>query len=138
MLCGSCRALAGISQLTVGIYFSRPSAKINVYSHASDLRFKLDFRGHRARLEDLLRVEVSYGLQLLPVAGSWVSAWRSDEWRTFVLDHVLAHEIGHHVFHYRRMLAGDEYKPRIRGSEQFAEDYALRHSVRRPSWLIGG
>lgn len=87
-------------------FYSQPSREIHLYSHVSDLQFKFAFHGQRPTLEDLLRVELSYGMALCQVSGSWVSQWQPEPWRTFVLDHVLAHEVGHHVYHFRRYLAG--------------------------------
>jgi hypothetical protein len=113
-------------------FFHQPRWEIDLYSQVCDLRFKLGFRGERAHLEDLLRVEVSYGMELFQVGASWFSQWDPERWRSFILNHVLAHEVGHHVYHFGRMKAGYVFKPRTRETEQFAEAYALRHSGRRP------
>jgi hypothetical protein len=113
-----------------GRYFFQ-TAEIHLYSMGEGLEYKLRFRGHRGALEAALQVEVSYGMSLYPEGASWFARWEFGDWRAFILNHVLAHEVGHHVRDFRRMKAGYVFMPRTRESEQSAEAYALRLASQR-------
>jgi len=77
---------------------------------------------------DDLKVELQYGMQIEQIGSRWICKWTREKLRTFILDHVLLHEIGHHVYHERRSKQGHPYVPFTQASEQFAENYALRHT----------
>jgi hypothetical protein len=57
-------------------------------------------------------VHRSFGMQVEQIGTRWYCRWEREDWRRFVLEHVLVHEIGHHV---------------CGPSEQLADDYALRY-----------
>jgi hypothetical protein len=65
-------------------------------------------RHHLAHLD----VRRSFGMQVEQIGTRWYCRWDREDWRRFVLEHVLPHEIGHHV-------GGP--------SEQRADDYAPRY-----------
>ena len=56
-----------------------------------------------------------------------VTRWQAEALRRFIVEHVLAHEIGHHVHYRSRFLAGYIARPGRTEAEQFAEAYAVRH-----------
>jgi hypothetical protein len=58
---------------------------------------------------------------------------KPEDLRRYVLEHVLLHEIGHHIQYMQRSRAGFMRRLSHRAGEQFAEDYALRHLRRQPS-----
>ena len=56
-----------------------------------------------------------------------VRFWSAEDLRCFIVEHVLLHELGQHVYFWRRQQQGLTYHPNMPGAEQFAEDYALRY-----------
>ncbi len=71
-------------------------------------------------------VELAYGMSLEQVGNRWVSRWEYEDLRRYLVEHVLPHEVGHHVCHTQRIREGLEPCPGAVACEQFAEDYALR------------
>jgi hypothetical protein len=96
-----------------GLYggYYQSKAKIELYGWPDSLTNKFPQgtkRHHLAHLD----VHRSFGMQVQQIGTRWYCRWEREDWRRFVLEHVLPHEIGHHV----------------RGpSEEFADDYALRY-----------
>jgi|SRR5437667_5488054 len=86
-------------------------AKIYLYGWPDPLTDKFPQgtkRHHLAHLD----VHRSFGMQVEQIGTRWYCRWDREDWRRFVLEHVLPHEIGHHV---------------CGPSEQLADDYALRY-----------
>jgi hypothetical protein len=93
-----------------GRYY-RSKAKICLYGWPDPPTYKYakgTKRHHLAHLD----VERSFGMQVEQIGTRWYCRWHREDWRRFVLEHVLPHEIGHHVCGL---------------SEILAEDYALRY-----------
>ena len=68
----------------------------------------------------------SLGMQVEKVGGRWYCRWSAEDLRLFMLEHVLIHEVGHHVQCTQRQRQGVDPWPSRRVSEQFAEAYACR------------
>ena len=100
---------------------------ICVYSYPGTLCYR---QPPHLDLKDVRRwlwVEVEYGMQVHRQGSRTVCSWDEQNLRHFILDHVLAHEIGHHVFRKQRIRVGLAQDVKRSVSEQFAEAYALRH-----------
>jgi len=112
-----------------GRYFRDDKPIIHLYSYPETLEFKLPpFVKHKHILHSLA-VELTYGMKIEQTGSRWLCKWTEEGLGRFILGHVLVHEIGHHVFHEQRMKLGLEYMPQTEESEQFAENYALRHTT---------
>jgi hypothetical protein len=91
--------------------YCRSGATIYLYGCPDSFAYKFSKgtkRHHLAHLE----VERSFGMQVEQIGRRWFCRWDREDWRRFVLEHVLPHEIGHHV---------------CGPSEKLAEEYALRY-----------
>src|SRR5207245_2271793 len=96
--------------------YYRSRARICLYGWPDSLINKFPQgtkRHHLAHLD----VQRSFGMQVEQIGTRWYCRWDREDWHRFALEHVLPHEIGHHV-DWRRGGAL---------SEQFADDYALRY-----------
>jgi hypothetical protein len=95
--------------LNGGDYQSR--ATIHLYGWPDSLtnKFPQGTKRHHLAGLDLQR---SFGMQVEQIGTRWYCRWDREDWRRFALEHVLPHEIGHHV---------------CGPSEQLADDYALRY-----------
>ncbi len=120
-----------------GTYYSwmPPIGKpvILLYSWRSSFKFKLRYRDDPGYIERNLSVELEYGMKIEHDGGKAICCWPDGALRQYIVNHVLVHEIGHHVQYEQRWRAGsDRWLPR-RLCEQFAEDYAIRsnrsHSI---------
>ena len=109
-----------------GRYCFGPAPVIRLYSFPTDLRYKLPARTRSSEIECGLAVEQVYGLQVERVGSRYYLHWETSDLRRFILEHVLPHEVGHHVYHTRRREAGYVFRPGTAESEQFAEAYARR------------
>ena len=102
-----------------------------IYLHArpASLSFK---RRHVTvgQIERRCPAEMSYGMRVEREAGHVVCRWEPDCLRRYVAEHVLLHEIGHHVQRRQRERLGLSPFPGDKACEQFAEDYALRTARR--------
>ncbi len=112
-------------------YFSGEKPTIHVYSYRETLNYKQPPHVKQGDIEQGLAIEMAYGMCLEMVGRRWICQWSRDNLRRFILDHVLIHEIGHHVFHQQRLKQKLTASPSARLREQFAEDYARRHSQLR-------
>jgi hypothetical protein len=84
-------------------------------------------------------VELAFGMRVEQIGRRWVCRWSADDLLRFILEHVLIHEVGHHVDWRERTRAGFTRVPSLAAREQFAEDYALRYLRRhRPDLRSGG
>jgi hypothetical protein len=114
--------------LAYGRYFYGQRPEIHLYSMGFDLTLKLDQRTRRSDIEN--SCACLYGLRVERIGSRWICRWDPEDWRRYTLEHVLPHELGHHVYDRRRLLQGYVHKSRTRDGEQFAEDYALRWAKR--------
>lgn len=111
-----------------GRYVFDKHPTIYLYSHPETLTFKLRQHTKRSEIEAGCAVELEYGMWVEASGSRWICCWKADDLRRFILDHVLQHEIGHHVHYYQRVRQGLRIPPSRQEIEQFAEAYARRHS----------
>ena len=111
-----------------GTYFYGNRPTIHLYSVPYSLQFKMPPSTKRKDIETYEWVELSYGMKFEQQGSRIFCQWSAADLRHFIVEHVLLHEVGHHVYHRRRQQLGYDYKPWTTESEQFAEAYALRHS----------
>lgn len=102
--------------------------EIHIFSQPATMRFKLRAHTRFCDIERALAVNMRYGMKIHQVGSRYVCEWTADTLRSFILDHVLLHEFGHHVFFSSRMKQGYPYTQHVAGTEQFAEDYAIRYN----------
>ncbi len=111
-----------------GRYFFTPVPTIHLYSYPATLMMKMPPHVKRKHIELYSRDALSYGMEIEQTGSRWIARWSAASLRRFNLDHVLAHEIGHHVYYSRRHAQGLACNPNTNESEQFAEAYAVRHA----------
>ncbi|MDQ2686240.1 MAG: SMP-30/gluconolactonase/LRE family protein [Armatimonadota bacterium] len=97
-----------------------------MYSYRETLCYRQPPHITRGDIEHFWVVELSYGMQITQEGSRWVCQWEAEALRRFTVEHVLLHEIGHHVCFRQRRQEGFQGPLRHIPSEQFAEDYALR------------
>ena len=68
-----------------------------------------------------------YGAQLAHRANGWVSSWNLAGLKNFYIEHLLYHEIGHHVDRYHRRWS----KANHREIEEVANQYAFSKTTKR-------
>jgi hypothetical protein len=102
--------------------------EINLFSYPDSLRFKLMAHTRLGEIHRCLAVERQYGMGIEAIGTRYVCVWSPEDLRRFMVEHVLLHEVGHHIYHRDRRLQEYRYNPRTTESEQFAEAYAVRHS----------
>lgn len=107
-----------------GRYWASPKPVIHLYSFPDNYELRLGTRMSEAIRS--LQVDQNYGMRLIARGRRAVSKWEPDDLGRLIVEHVLLHEIGHHVCHTRRLQAGLRACPGNRTCEQFAEAYALR------------
>lgn len=110
---------------------------IHIYSHAVPLAYKLSPGTRRHHIEQHLCVELEFGMAIQRSGSRWLTSWEPECLRAYLLEHVLAHEIGHHVCHLQRRRAGLRSCPGRHCCEQFAEAYAVRHCRSRRAAAAG-
>ncbi len=111
-----------------GQYLFGDKPVIHLFSYPEMLSFKQPPHIKPGQIAHGLAVELAYGMRVEQVGSRFVCVWEKETLQSFIVDHVLVHEIGHHVYHRRRRQQGYSYCPNRTESEQFAEAYALRLS----------
>ncbi len=107
------------------VYDDKPT--IYLYSFQDDYQYRLPACTKRKDLLRSFEVEQKYGMIILWNNSKFTLKWTPDQLGNFILNHVLLHEIGHHVYFENRMKQG--FKGKVnRASEQFAEHYARVNS----------
>ncbi len=53
-------------------------------------------------------VEMEYGMKIELVGSRWLCRWEAEDLRRYSLEHVLQHEVGHHVHAMQRQRQGME------------------------------
>lgn len=109
-----------------GRYFSAPKPVIYLLSYRETLCYRQPPHTTRAGIEHGLSVETAYGMQIEQEGRRWACQWEAEALRRFTIEHVLMHEIGHHICFLQRHRDGFKGALGWAASEQFAEDYALR------------
>jgi len=113
-----------------GRYRFSEQPTIRLYSHPATYIHRQPPQTKRAHIDVGLAVEQDFGMLVDRVGARYVCRWTAADLRRFTLEHVLLHEVGHHVYHWRRKEQGHAFRPSLRESEQSAESYALRHARR--------
>ena len=103
---------------------------IVIWAQPPRLAFKMRRSYSRGQIDQRFRVEMSYGMVVGKRGGHTECCWMPECLRCYTAEHVLLHEVGHHVQYRQRQRAGLSPFPDHRPCEQFADDYALR-AVRR-------
>lgn len=104
------------------IYTDKPT--IYLYSFHDDFQYRLPTNTKRKDLLLGFEVEMKYGMTILGDDSKFTLNWTPDQLRNFILNHVLLHEIGHHVYFENRLKKGFKSNVNRADSEQFAEHYA--------------
>ena len=89
-----------------------------------------DWRSFHDEVQQCFAVELSYGMRTERAGSRLLCHWEPECLRRYVAEHVLLHEIGHHVQRRQRLRAGLTAFPGHTASEQIADDYALRWARR--------
>jgi hypothetical protein len=108
-------------------YFGGDKPTIHIYSFPSTMVFKQPAHAKRSGIENGLRKEIAFGMEIEQRGSRWFCRWQPENLHRFVLEHVLPHEIGHHVYHKTHNVRGGLCRNRA-SCEQFAEAYARRIS----------
>ncbi len=111
-----------------GRYYTGDRPEINLFSYPDSLRFKLMAHTRLGEINRGLAVELRYGMRVEAEGTRYICVWSGEDLRRFMVDHVLLHEVGHHVYFRQRREQGYKGTPRSKESEQFAEAYAVRHN----------
>ena len=109
-------------------FSERPT--IRLYSYPDTYTYRQPPQMKRADIDVGLAVEREFGMDVDQMGGRYVCRWTAANLKRFTLEHVLLHEVGHHVYHWRRKEQGHTFRLSWRESEQLAESYALRHARR--------
>ena len=109
-------------------FSERPT--IRIYSYPETYTYRQPPQTKRADIDVGLAVERGFGMEVDRIGGRYACRWSAADLRRFILEHVLLHEVGHHVYHWPRKEQGHTFRPSRRESEQLAESYALRHARR--------
>ena len=117
----------------IGVPFSSAARTtvIHLYAWPTSLSFKTRRHYTVGEVEQCFAVELSYGMQAERAGCRLLCGWEPECLRRYVAEHVLLHEIGHHVQRRQRLRAGCFAFPGHTASEQFADDYALRWARRQ-------
>ena len=120
-------------------YFRRhyPERKpmIVVWSDAGGLQFKLRRRCDPGYVERWFHVEAEYDIQMDNSGARTVCRWSKEDLSRYLVEHVLLHEIGHHVQYQQRQRSKLARRLPSNLQEQFAEDYAIRFNRQRKARL---
>lgn len=99
---------------------------IEIYSTKGASQFMLRGRIDSGSIQRRLRVELRFGLEVERCGSYVLCRWPAEAERRYIIEHVLLHEIGHHVLDQQRWRARLRYHFPDHAHEQFADDYALR------------
>src|SRR5262249_44967959 len=94
---------------------------IHIYSYPDILRYRLLPHTKPGNIQRGLAVELQFGMVVEEEGGRYGCQWSAANLRRFIVEHVLLHEVGHHVYNMQRRRQGLAYRPCTRESEQFAE-----------------
>lgn len=120
---------------TYGVYYRRklPMRKpvIVLFARDSSMEFRMRRRYNVGFIKHRYRVERGYGMEVYRVGSQTFCHWPNENGQRFTVEHVLLHEIGHHVLYQQRWRNGHSRRLPSRNHEQFAEDYAIRFNRER-------
>lgn len=112
-----------------GRYYYYPGGRpiIHLLSYPETLTYKQPAGTRRGDIGTGLVIERHFGMRVEKIGSRWYCQWTAEDLRRFALEHVLIHEVGHHVQCMQRRRQGLPAWPSQRVSEQFAEAYACRY-----------
>jgi hypothetical protein len=116
---------------TYGYYQSGFRPFIHLCSRPASLEFRLRSRKKRRRIEHFYRIELFFGLQIERQSGVWWGRWEADGLRRFMLEYMLLHEIGHHVY----SLGHPRHQYPTNASELNHERFAIAYAHREQQSL---
>lgn len=122
---GLCRS-TNRDQYANARYFYGKEARIHIYSWKSDLQLRQPAHTTLHRAKRYFDREIEYGMTLEVSGRRLICRWEKEPLKRFILEHVLLHEIGHHVYYRERIASGLTFQPGTHESEKFAEAYARR------------
>ncbi len=103
---------------------------IRLYSYPETLSYRQTPQTKQADIELGLAVEREFGMTVERDGSRYLCRWDLANLRNFTLEHVLLHEIGHHVYARRRKEQGYQPNSSRHEEEKWAESYALRYARR--------
>jgi hypothetical protein len=110
-----------------GRYYVHDYPTIHLLSYPEPLSYKQPAGTRQGDMEAGCVIERHFGMRVEKVGSRWYCRWSAEDLRRFTLEHVLIHEVGHHVQDMERERTGLKPWPSRRVSEQFAEAYACRY-----------
>jgi hypothetical protein len=102
------------AQKTVNADASYIDGTINIYAIPRDLKFIFAEKPPESMLKEYSR----FGARWEMLGNQWYCYWRPENFKKYILEHVLYHELGHHIDDHLSLR-------RSHGKEKFAELYAL-------------
>ena len=99
---------------------------IHLYAWPASLSFKTRRHYSVGEVQQCFAVELSYGMRTERAGSRLLCRWEPECLRQYAAEHVLLHEIGHHVQRRQRLRVALSSFPGHTASEQFADGYALR------------
>ncbi len=111
-----------------GKHVHRVKPTITLYSIRDDYQYRLPARTKRKDVLRSFEVELEYGMTLIEENSKFTLNWEPAQLKSFILNPVLLHEIGHHVYFENRLRQGFKDNSRTNDSERFAEHYAHQRS----------
>lgn len=102
------------SQKVTNADASYNNGTINIYAVPRDLKFIFMEKPPESIVKEYSR----FGAKWEVLGESWYCYWKQDNFKKYILEHVLFHELGHHIDDYLSL------RGRL-GKEKFAERYAL-------------
>lgn len=113
-----------------GVYCPYPwptyKPHVLIFSYCGKMAFMLSPRRTAGYVQRRFQVERGYGMEIERPGRRYILTWPDEDLRRYISEHVLLHEIGHHVQDRQRWRAGLDRRLPSCVEEQFAEDYAIR------------
>src|SRR6476661_4215746 len=80
-----------------GLYWGGEKPYIHTLAYEESLRYRYAGRARRGELERDQTVELQFGMRTEQRGNRWWCEWSPEDLRRYTLEHVLIHEVGHHV-----------------------------------------
>jgi hypothetical protein len=113
-----------------GYYWSGYRPHIHICSRPASLEFRLRSGVKFRRTHHLYHIQSFFGLRLELRGGVWLGRWEADHLRRFILEYMLLHEVGHHVYYLGYPWHRYRHGPSELNHERFAIAYAHRQQQR--------
>jgi hypothetical protein len=119
-------------------YGYRYKPVIFLYSVYGSFDRNLGIRADAGYIKRHFGVDCRFGMKIEDRGGRLWRRWPPECLRRYMVDHVLLHEIGHHVQYEQRWREGQRRWLPSHVKEQFAEDYAIRFERERKERVMWG